>query len=278
MIYWTEPEGQELLVLVLKRNHIGEKEGLWQPVTGNVDEGESYEEAALREVKEETSFTSPQTLQDMDMEYKFSGRWGEANEKVFALKVEGEKAPAPKLDKKEHCDYAWKNPVEVHSLFPFPKQKEAVFKAFYKPNPFFLDKDGVWFQEGEEITHQRSSDLLHHSLEKGEKEGEFLIRTEDSSVPAIIESTPLHISGVALEKEMLLLMPHGDRKFPLDPKSLIMDKAHILYCTINGMKAKFSRQAYYELCKRIAEKKSAKGGVEYFLHWGGEDYLIPVTH
>ena len=275
LVYWNAPKEQKTLVLILRRHPTGE-EKLWQPITGNVDGVESYREAAIREVKEETGFSFPENLQDMNMEYQFCGRWGEVKERVFTLAVDGEKPPVPKLDRKEHCEYAWKEPIELPSLFPFPKQKEAVFRAFYRSHPFFLSKDGIWFQEGEEISHQRTSDLLHHSLVK--VENEFCIQIGDSSVSAIIESTPLHISNVDLNKEKLLLVPHGDRQFSLDPTTLSMDADHVIYCDINGMKAKFSRKAYYELCKRVKEKKLEDSRVEYFLYWGGKDYPIPITN
>ncbi|RMH31212.1 MAG: NUDIX pyrophosphatase [Candidatus Hydrogenedentota bacterium] len=51
-LYRLEEGTGEPLFLILRRT--AAKNRIWQPVTGNVEEGESPEEAALRELSEET--------------------------------------------------------------------------------------------------------------------------------------------------------------------------------------------------------------------------------
>ncbi len=90
----------KLLLLQMKEDR-GE---LWQNVTGSVDEGEDFIEAAHRELLEETGLSGE--LEELDVQFKFKDRW-ERNvlEKVFVAKVNGEQQV--KISDEEHQDYKW---------------------------------------------------------------------------------------------------------------------------------------------------------------------------
>jgi dATP pyrophosphohydrolase len=99
----------------------------WQPVTGGVEEGESFEEAALREVEEETGFAiSPEKLIKLSS-FEFEGKWGHALERGFAMEV-----PKRLIGKRVHLD-----PKE-HTEFEWLTADEAMKKTHFESNQKIL--------------------------------------------------------------------------------------------------------------------------------------------
>lgn len=77
--------GERWRVLLLRR--IPERGGFWQPVTGSVEAGESLEDAALRELREETGLPA-ERLVDLGLEATFTGFDGHRyHERAFAAVV-----------------------------------------------------------------------------------------------------------------------------------------------------------------------------------------------
>jgi 8-oxo-dGTP pyrophosphatase MutT (NUDIX family) len=99
--------------LLLKTN---EKRGyFWQNVTGSVDEGENFRDAAIREAKEETGIKNKdiKTVLTTDLKFKFKDRFQKnVIEKVFFI-IAHEKWEV-KIDPKEHCEYHWVNEDDLH--------------------------------------------------------------------------------------------------------------------------------------------------------------------
>ena len=102
-IYRKTPGGLEVLLL----KTISKRGGFWQPVTGKVEKGESLEQGALREAREETGlFFGASKLLDLSYNFEFEGKWGSAREWAFALEVPRETDEVT-LDPKEHDNYEW---------------------------------------------------------------------------------------------------------------------------------------------------------------------------
>ncbi len=112
--------------LVLKTNRArGE---FWQPVTGTVEAGEGYFEAACREPLEETGFKFKSPPVDSGFEFDFTSRFGPARERIYALTVDD--LPTPKLDPKEHQDFQWLAPNEALKLLRFPSNIDGLKKTY----------------------------------------------------------------------------------------------------------------------------------------------------
>lgn len=88
--------------LMLKRN--AKKGGFWQPITGNVELNETFEEAAKRELVEETGITEFKRLFNTGFSFDFNDDNRQQHEKVFAVEV------APETDiilSAEHTEFSW---------------------------------------------------------------------------------------------------------------------------------------------------------------------------
>ena len=88
--------------LMLKRNL--QKGGFWQPITGNVNPSETFEEAAIRELEEETGITEFMRIFDTGYSFEFFDDDRQQHEKVFAVEV-GTKVEIRLSE--EHTEFKW---------------------------------------------------------------------------------------------------------------------------------------------------------------------------
>ncbi|MBF9002963.1 NUDIX hydrolase [Vibrio nitrifigilis] len=121
--------------LLLKRVQRSELSlpAFWQGVTGGMEEGETLEETAAREIFEETGY-KPNLIEAAGYEYSFpiKDEWRvsygsgptEIIEKVYCAKVEGE----PQLSD-EHSEYKWVSESEAKELMHFDTNKLALEAA-----------------------------------------------------------------------------------------------------------------------------------------------------
>ena len=117
-------EGENLLFLILKRNP--QKGGFWQPITGGVEENETFEETAIRETKEEIGITDNIKLIDLNYSFEFIDHEKSHFEKVFGLEV----SPETKIIlSKEHTEFKWVDgQVAIDQFLKYPKNKEGFKK------------------------------------------------------------------------------------------------------------------------------------------------------
>ncbi|KKS90145.1 MAG: hypothetical protein UV65_C0020G0007 [Parcubacteria group bacterium GW2011_GWF2_43_11] len=108
--------------LLLKRSP--EKGGFWQPITGNVQKEESFEEAALREIQEETGVSRISRLTDTDYSFDFfdDNRW--QHERVFGAQLDND---VKIVLSREHTEFKWATKEEaLNEYLKWPGNKEGL--------------------------------------------------------------------------------------------------------------------------------------------------------
>ena len=270
VILWKAKAGDsKQKVLLLKMR--AERGGHWQPVTGHVENGEDFAGAALREAEEESGFHFDRKPQYLGMEYRFQGRFGAVIERAYAIWIYGNTPPTPKLDPNEHIAYQWVSPEEAEQLLFYPSNKEALRRASSRVPPLFLSKQGLWFQEGEEISHERTVELLHKSLLQ--MKTNYIVRISDEEAEVIVEDVPRFITSYDAKSGTIRMK--GDLSVTLNPDQVWVGGENILYCQLpDGLAAKFLSSAYYEIAKDI--EISASG--EHLLHFLGGRHRIRIPH
>lgn len=120
----------EYLFLMLLRTP--ERGGFWQPVTGNVEVDESFENAALREIREELGIDSVIQLIDTEYSYEFFDNGMDQFERIFGVEVseDQEVRLSP-----EHTEYCWASKDEaINDYLKYSGNKEGLRRLFDKLN------------------------------------------------------------------------------------------------------------------------------------------------
>lgn len=131
-IYVVRPDSNgnwEYLMLhrVLKRHQF------WQGVTGGVESGETIEQTAVRELKEETRFTA-ESIESINYSYSFPADEffkaiyetppDEIVQHVFVAKVPA--GSEPTLDRVEHDQYQWCSFDNALAILHWWDDKESI--------------------------------------------------------------------------------------------------------------------------------------------------------
>lgn len=110
-------------ILILRRNE--SPVGIWQPVSGGVEEGEKLLDTVKREVYEETGITQYKKI--IDLNYSFSFYVASTKRVMidycFAIEVENDLMI--KLSS-EHDNYLWLSYMEAMDLLEFDENKKAL--------------------------------------------------------------------------------------------------------------------------------------------------------
>lgn len=117
-------EGNEPKYLMIRRTKILDY-GMWQPVTGGIEEGETPAEAALREIFEETGLVPSQFYRADHTEMFYSQQTDTIIfSPVFIAFVEG--TPAVKLHPDEHDAYEWTSYKRAKRLMEYPVARQTM--------------------------------------------------------------------------------------------------------------------------------------------------------
>jgi 8-oxo-dGTP pyrophosphatase MutT (NUDIX family) len=266
IVSWRRPASSERLYLLLQTTKA--REAFWQPVTGGIDEGENPTEAALREASEETGLFFASSPQSLGFSYDAQDRKGNpTQESCYHLSIVAEDCPTPILDGIEHQAFGWFPLGEALKKVRFSQNAKALEIA--SQPLLFLSKRGVFFQEGEEITHERTVKLLHENLVK---EGDhFVVRIKNEQLEVIVEDTARFVAAYDASNGEIRTLSGRIEK--LQPSSLRQRKDHSFICSLmDGTEAVFLSRAHYELAESIKEESG-----KYVFHFLGQTYPLGVS-
>lgn len=116
--------GDSYLFLLLKRNP--KKGGFWQPITGNVEVGETFEAATLRELREETGIQALLRVIPCVHSFTFVDDNRQQYEEVFGVEVDTNQRVMLSAEHTEHC---WATAEEaITKYLKYPGNKEGLRK------------------------------------------------------------------------------------------------------------------------------------------------------
>jgi type II secretory ATPase GspE/PulE/Tfp pilus assembly ATPase PilB-like protein/8-oxo-dGTP pyrophosphatase MutT (NUDIX family) len=122
-VYVIRPLDAEWRVLLLQRGAGTRCPGSWEAVHGRIESGERPEQAAVREVREETGLTAAR-LYNITVQPFYLPSLGLVTQAVvFAAFVD---EPAAVTLGEEHAEFAWLSPKDADTRFSWPRSRAAL--------------------------------------------------------------------------------------------------------------------------------------------------------
>jgi len=142
----------------------------------------------------------------------------------------------------------------------------------------WIDKEGRWFFQGEEITHRKTYLLYNRNLTRDES-GRIILRVGKEICPVEVEDTPFVIKSLEIYPaeqgglEFVWLILNDESREQLIPETLYIGADHIPYCRVRGgiFEARFSRGAYQLLAPFIQHDEQEK---RFFIPIDGKKHYL----
>lgn len=142
----------------------------------------------------------------------------------------------------------------------------------------YIDREGRWFSQGEEITHRRTYLLYCRNLTR-DPCGRIILKVGSEECPVEVEDAPFVVRSLrpqmdpAGELESIHLILNDESGEPLNPATLRIHSDHAPYCRVREglFEARFSRQAYQLLSPFIRQDGD---GNRFFIAIGGRRYNL----
>lgn len=148
-------------------------------------------------------------------------------------------------------------------------QKTGTF--FVQGEKIVLKKDGTWFADGVEITHDQTRELFGRSIHWDPQARRFCLKIGYETMYIEVEDTPFFVK--ALEKADRVAVLSDERRIELNAARLRYEKEALYLELDDGLRAKFLSAPYYQLLKHLEED-----GASYFLTIAGQKAtLSPKT-
>ena len=121
-----------------------------------------------------------------------------------------------------------------------------------------IDRDGGWFHEGEEVTHEGILESLRQGL-LVDSGGHFL-QIGPVRVPVEVEDAPFVVVRFEADGEGWALWLSDGSREALDPATLTLRSGEVPYCRVKDgrFEARFSRAAAWQLLQCV--EAGAGGG------------------
>ncbi len=128
----------------------------------------------------------------------------------------------------------------------------------------FIDKDGRWFQNGQEIIHEAIYRQFCAMLERTASGG-YQVRMGREVCRVEVEDAPFVVKSIieGSDGSVSIRLNDGTTE-PFDPDGFWIGEENVPYCRIRGgsFHARFSRPAYYQIADHI--DSDAKGEHFFF--------------
>lgn len=127
-VYVVRPRPDGWRVLLVQRGEGTRCTGAWETVHGRIEPGERPEDAAIREVHEETGLAI-ERLYNVTVQPFYLHATGTVQLAVVFCAFVAE--PAAVALGEEHQDYAWLSLEEALARFAWPREREALRDAYH---------------------------------------------------------------------------------------------------------------------------------------------------
>ncbi len=143
-----------------------------------------------------------------------------------------------------------------------------------------IDREGVWFYRGAEMTREDIVKLFYRHLKK-DSSGHYFIQIGKQHFEVEVEDTVYVVQAVrwdggsSLSEECIHLYLSDGSIEDLDPETLCITKENIPYCKIRSGRfdARFSLSSYYQLTEHIQHDPARNA---YFIRLKGQMHRIPI--
>ncbi len=155
-----------------------------------------------------------------------------------------------------------------------PEPSPEALELLRSASGLSLDEEGRFLHRGEPITHARTLEVLHRSLERMPG-GRYLVRIGRESAWVALADAPYAVRGVAPDEggraPSLFLSDGGAER--LDPATLRVGEDGVLRCRVKGgHEARFTRAAQIQL--GLALEEDPQGSGRLFLRADGRRWPV----
>ena len=145
---------------------------------------------------------------------------------------------------------------------------------FVKGEKIVLKRNGVWFADGIEITHEQTRDLFFRSIhwdEKTNDEGQhFYLEVGYERLFFDVEDTPYFVVSLGEESDgRLFANLTNSVKSPIQHDLLSYENTSLYLTLSNGFKARFLAAPYYDLLKHLEEDATG-----YYVEIAGQKKIL----